>query len=468
MRRGWAWALLGATVLSGFAGCVHVAEQPLEPALTATAYTARSLQDPALAAYLTGQGVSLPAAGAPWDFETLCWVAFYERADLAVARAAWATAAAGPALAAERPNPTVTVNPGYNANPGDASPWFPAIDFDIPLLRNGARAAQVDQLRQLAEGRRQEVLAQAWTVRAELRAALAEATAADRRVAAWSDLQAIDQHLLSLWQQRQQLGVADATEVRSARLAAAQSAAALATAQQGLGQARVRVAAALGLPAAAVADLRLPDALAGAADEGPVPEPGPARAAALRARADVRAALADYAAAQAGLRAEVARQYPDIHLGPGYQWDQGASKWSLALSVEWPVFSRNAGAIATATTQRAEAAARFLAVQAAVVAAVDEAEAAVAGAAAQRQAVSAVLTVQQQQLAGREARLAVGATDQVAVQTARRELALSQLDRLEIELAAAQARGRLEQALQVPFAHMAALIATTETATDAP
>jgi outer membrane protein TolC len=35
----------------------------------------------------------------------------------------------------------------------------------------------------------------------------------------------------------------------------------------------------------------------------------------------VLAALADYAASEAALRLEIAKQYPDIHLNPGYQLD---------------------------------------------------------------------------------------------------------------------------------------------------
>jgi broad specificity phosphatase PhoE len=30
---------------------------------------------------------------------------------------------------------------------------------------------------------------------------------------------------------------------------------------------------------------------------------------------------------------EIAKQYPDIHLGPGYQYDQGVNKWTLGFSV---------------------------------------------------------------------------------------------------------------------------------------
>ena len=52
-------------------------------------------------------------------------------------------------------------------------------------------------------------------------------------------------------------------------------------------------------------------------------------------RADVRGALAEYAASQSALQLEIANQYPDLHLGPGYGWNTGNAgdnKWSLGVS----------------------------------------------------------------------------------------------------------------------------------------
>ena len=92
---------------------------------------------------------------------------------------------------------------------------------------------------------------------------------------------------------------------------------------------------------------------------------------ALVARADVLAALSDYAAAESALQLEIARQYPDIHFGPTYQFDQGDNMWSLALSAELPLVNRNQGPIAEAKAHRAEAAARLNALQAKVLAEID-------------------------------------------------------------------------------------------------
>lgn len=52
-------------------------------------------------------------------------------------------------------------------------------------------------------------------------------------------------------------------------------------------------------------------------------------------RADILAALAEYAA----------RQYPDAHLNPGYEFDQGDNKWILGLSLELPLRTPNGGLV---------------------------------------------------------------------------------------------------------------------------
>src|SRR5204863_2457362 len=96
-----------------------------------------------------------------------------------------------------------------------------------------------------------------------------------------------------------------------------------------------------------------------------------ARQQALLGRPDILAALADYAAAEASLRIEIAKQYPDIHLTPGYQFDQGEHKWSLGIAAELPVLNQNQGPIAEALARREESAARFAALQAKVLAEID-------------------------------------------------------------------------------------------------
>ena len=84
---------------------------------------------------------------------------------------------------------------------------------------------------------------------------------------------------------------------------------------------------------------------------------------ALTRRPEIGGALAEYAVAEAGLRGEVARQYPDLDLGPGFIWDQGVHRWTLALALPNLLKFRNHSAIDEAVAGRAAAAARVAEIQ---------------------------------------------------------------------------------------------------------
>jgi outer membrane protein TolC len=62
-------------------------------------------------------------------------------------------------------------------------------------------------------------------------------------------------------------------------------------------------------------------------------------------------ALAQYAVAEADLRVEITKQYPDLELAPGYSWDQGC----IAGSRRWHsnlLLNKNKGPIGEAIARR--------------------------------------------------------------------------------------------------------------------
>jgi outer membrane protein TolC len=85
--------------------------------------------------------------------------------------------------------------------------------------------------------------------------------------------------------------------------------------------------------------------------------------AALTNRADLLANLAEHAALEEELRLEIARQYPDISLNPGMNYNQGDREWRLGLKMELPLFHQNQGAIAQAEVRRRAQAERCLVLQ---------------------------------------------------------------------------------------------------------
>jgi outer membrane protein TolC len=344
----------------------------------------------------------------------------------------------------------VSVTPGYNFNAASGvSPWFPGLAFDFPVETAGKRGKRMQRATHLAEAARLNIVTAAWQVRSALRSALIDATTAERRRELLQQQLEAQQVVARLLEQRLAAGSASALDVSTARIPLAKLLADLAEARRVEAEGRARLAEALGVPGRAVEGLTLRYPLSPAAAAGVTPEA--ARQAALRHRADILAALAAYEASQASLQLEIARQYPDLHLGSGYQWDQGENKWNLAVSLELPLLNRNEGPIAEAGARRKESAAQLVALQARVIGELDRAAAGQRASGEQIAETQRVREALRDRLKLVEARLAVGGGDQLELQAARAELGTSELLLLEAEVKAAQATGQLEDALQVPI-----------------
>jgi len=204
-------------------------------------------------------------------------------------------------------------------------------------------------------------------------------------------------------------------------------------------------------------------AIEGIEFKSPLPQPtntqlasSALRRQALQSRADVLSALAAYEASQAVLRLEIARQYPDIHLGNGYQWDQGENKWSIGLTFDLPVLNRNQGPIREAEAKRKEAAAQVLAIQAKVISEIDRSSGARSAIAEQLQQLRRMNNELRDQLSLLESRFTAGDADLLEVQTAKLELSISALAILDAEVKSLQTAGQLEDALQAPLKAIAA------------
>jgi cobalt-zinc-cadmium efflux system outer membrane protein len=154
------------------------------------------------------------------------------------------------------------------------------------------------------------------------------------------------------------------TEVQAARVdAAAAEAAALA--------ARAELAAVVAIPSRALDSLEVaPDSQQGCAALGPLGADS-LGVLALTRRPEMGRVLAEYAVAEAEVRLEVARQYPDLELGPGFIWDQGVHRWTLALALPNLFGFRNRAVIAQAEAARAASGGRVAEAQEMVLAVVD-------------------------------------------------------------------------------------------------
>ncbi len=449
MRLPGQFLVLSAALL---AGCQTFRPEPVSPAESASALEVRSLEEPGLKGFLESHSRQpLPAWPlASWNFEQLTLAALYSHLSLEVARAQWGVAQAGVVTAGARPNPTVGITPEYNFNPASGvSPWIATLNLDIPVETAGKRGYRIARAEHRATAARFNIATIAWQVRSNLRAALLDFTSATQREKLLQAQQAIQEEVSHRLEQKLRAGAIETLELSRARLALARSRVEVGDARRQASESLARVAEAIGVPASAlngvvmVEDWKLPlvTELAG----------GDARRQALRSRSDVLAALAEYDASQSALQLEIAKQYPDVHLGTGYQFDQGENKWALGVTVEIPVLNRNEGPIAEAQASRTEAAARFVSVQAKAIAEIDRALAAYRNAQERLNSLVTPRAAQQQQAAALAAQVQAGAAEPLDLLAVRVEQAVTELLEWDARVQTVRAFGQLEEAIQRPF-----------------
>src|SRR5712691_9530262 len=448
--KGWV-ALLLAGLLSG---CAVFEPRPIDPAKVEAEFRGRALSDPGLRAFIEANRPGRRETPPPGtlDLVELTLIAFYYHPDLDVARARVGVATAGIVTAGGRPNPGVALTPEYNADAlTGVSPWILGFSFQIPVETAGKRGYRIARAEHLTEAARLDLAAVAWRVQSRVRAALAEHLFARQELQLLDAEERIRSESALVMEKRLAIGDVSRPDVDTARAEVARTRLAARSAATRVVESLAALAIALGIPVSALDGVSFawPELTRAPGDD--VLSPPALQRAGLVNRTDVRRALAEYAAAEALLRLEIARQYPDVQIGPGYKWDQGDDKFSLGFSVTLPVFNRNEGPIAEAEARRRELSARFLALQSGVIGEIDRAL-------MRYRAVLSEVTEAEAALRALEGRerataraLALGEADRLSLVGVQLQRALAARERLESLGKARGALGALEDAVQRPL-----------------
>jgi cobalt-zinc-cadmium efflux system outer membrane protein len=428
--------------------CASIPARPIVPDSRAAALDARSLNDLRLTAFLTASGEPVAANGA-WDLGHLTLAAVYFHPDLEVADARLAVAQAAIRTAAQRPNPSFNLTPQFNATNANPSAWTIGTAINLLLELFGKREARTGEAKALAEAVRFDVDSASWQVRGRVRAAMLVLWSAEHRATLLAQRRDLQVDLTGFVERRRAIGEASALDLGRERAIRDAAVLASADAARDIADARVLLATAIGIPVRALDGIRLDYA---AISEAAAPTDLPAlRRTALTTRGDVQASLARYAAAEAALKLQLANRFPNIAIGPGYQYDQGDNKFALSIQADLPIFNANGGPISEAEARRREAAATFTALQAQIIGDIDRAVAAYRTASESLTAANA-LAAQQAELKARNARVfRAGAIDHVTLLTSEIEYAAGQDARLQALTALLTAIGQLEDALHVPI-----------------
>ena len=439
------WPII--VVMAALAGCARFQSQPISPEKTFTDFDARSLTNEELHTFLETNQVIAEWPCPRWDLNALTFAAFYYQPALAEARAQLASVRAAEITAGERPNPSVSLTPTYDTT--TSPPWIPGVSFDIPIETAGKRGKRIAQAVFTSEAAKWHFVSTEWEVRGKVRASLLNLRIARENEALLGRAELAQSNVVRLLQGQLSAGVISSFEVTQARVALETTQLSRQDAIAQLRQGRVQLAGVLGLPSRALEGIELDYTTL---EKLPMDLTAPEiRREAVLHRADIRAALAEYAASQSALQLEIAKQYPDVHLSPGYELDQTDNKWTLGLTVDLPVLNQNQGAIAEAKAKRSEAAAHFLTVQANAISEIDSALAGYDAALQKSGIAKTLLEDLQKQLDSVRAQARLGEADALALANAEVSYYAGAQNQLDALAKAQQALGELEGAAQSPL-----------------
>jgi outer membrane protein TolC len=440
-------------------GCAAYTPQPLIPAQTAAAFESRTLEAPRLREFISKTAPAHGASGArPWDITTLTLAAVYYHPDLDIANAKLAGAQAGVIAARQRPNPVLSVMNFFDraAVPAAAVPGAVPITvgpvIDIVLETFGKRQYRTAQAQHLLEAARWDLATAGWQVRGRVRTALLNLWAAQRRLTLSRRRLALEEELVGLLERRFAAGEASSLDVARERINRAQITLAIRDLERAASDARVGLATAIGIPLQALDGVEI------SLDAFDRPTPltanlgiGELRREALTKRTDVRASLQEYEAAQSALQLAVANQYPNLTLSSGYNYDFGVNKYLLGVGAELPIFHQNQGPIAETMAGRELAAARFGALQAQIIGAIDQAATAYRSATRSVSTGDGLLADEERRERQVASSFLAGEVDRPTLVTTELEVAATDLARFDAVVQQRQAIGALEDALQQPL-----------------
>jgi cobalt-zinc-cadmium efflux system outer membrane protein len=445
-----------ASLVALLTGCASYHPAPISAAQNAQAIQARSLGDARLQEFITAAGTGGGASDgskAEWNLTTLTLAALYYHPNLDLARANVDEARAGVLTARQLPNPSLSFEdlaftPGAAA--GAAWTVAPVINFLIETA--GKRDKRTAEASAQLQAARAELAAAAWQVRGGVRDALIGIWAAEQRRELVRSRLDIQEQLVGLLKSRFEAGEDPGLELAREHTNANQLRLATEDADAAVTAARVQLAAAVGIPLRALEGIHLRFRA--------IDSTGPDDAAvggdalwqeALVNRSDVQALLAQYAAAESALALEIANQYPNLTVSPGYAWDQGQHRYLLMPAADLPIFNRNQGAIAQAHARREQAAARFTGLQTQIIDAIDGVTARYAAANRMLAAADALLRDERDREQQTLRFFKEGESERAIVLSVQLERVSAEQSRLDAFVQHQEALAALEDALQHPF-----------------
>lgn len=384
-----------------------------------------------------------------WQLDDLIHCALFFNPNLDIARAQWRSAEAARLTAAEMRLPTISGEYSKSNNASEEiSPHAYSLSIDLPIETANKRNIRIESAQHLSEAAKLRIAQAAWQLRNDVSITFNEYQANRQLIDLLTKEQTLRQEIVSIYQKRIDVGESSSIELSKAKLQLQTLSTTLQTRQRNQLVLLSRLANQLGLPLNQVEQMQIAnrqhtDTFSSISAD--------LQTAALLNRLDLRIALERYAVAEAKLKLEIAKQYPDIIISPSYAYDFGDKIWSLGLSSLMTILTKNKLAIAEATQLREVEAAQFEALQTSVMSEVNIANAKLAQANQQLENQIKLYEQQKANTARMERRLQAGEIDRLELTYAKLEEVLSEQNVSTARFQLASSITELENAMQAPL-----------------
>lgn len=355
-RRRRGTALVAAALLGTAGGCQSYQPKPLDLPAHGAAFLARTPDSPDVRSFAETLASRSSAANAPSatfdpaDGLTCSEaevIALVYNADLRLARLRAGVARATAANSGLWEDPTLGVNLARIVQ-STPEPWKVFTNLGITLPISGRLAIEQQRADAQYAAELARLAEREWSVRMSVRRAWCEWIALDDQLAAGRDFITRVDQVLAVVDQMERAGEIARTEARLFRIEKSTKASELALLEAETAHANLRLRRLMGLSPDAPLHFQ-------AVGGGPVrsDRANDALATDLENRSpSILVAKAEYQAAETALALEIRKQYPDLHLAPGYGREDGQDQILLGLSMPLPILNANRRAVAEAQANR--------------------------------------------------------------------------------------------------------------------
>ena len=334
-------------------------------------------------AYLTQQGYnkeSLPLSA--WGLDELTLCALFYHTDLDVAKQQLALANLALQTAGTKRNPAINADIAHsNQKNGDIKPWAYGLSVDIPIATNNKRGFKVEKAKQNAEASRMNFAETAWKLRNQIATDLIAFHQNESETQLFQQELETHNSIANMLEKRVNAGITSRTTLNNVRLLALKTKHSLSKTEAHSKLLKAKLAANIGLTAEQFDDIKIkPLSIESTLQEQATLLETPLEAKVLQEQAllnriDIRRNIAQYAAAEAEIKLQAAKQVPDITLSPGVLFEFGDKVWSLGFSSLFNLLRPNTALTEAAKQLRAIQGAQFKNLQATIIAEISQAHA---------------------------------------------------------------------------------------------